>query len=220
MMGLLARIFGSVHKAKKAWRWLRWVLIAVVVAGIISAILVTVRIVSKEKTARVQAEKYSTELQGYYDAQVALNKNKDKKIRDMGIELKKGRKATFTHTIYDAVTGLPIETFESSSEWIDTEIRRNRDETATAPSVDLAQPVAPASLLAPSCPGLRPLGFAAGVDLDGKLAAGIRWRLVPRMVLPLLPDVSLSLEALGTNVLGRPGGLLLADIEFWRPASR
>ena len=220
MIGLLAKILGSKVKAKKAWRWLRWVLFAFAVLGTVSAILVTIRIVAKEKTARVQAEKYSTELQGYYDAQVALNKNKDKKIKDMGIELKSGRKATFTHTIYDPMTGLPMESFTSTSEWTDSELRRNRDESATAPDVNLERPVAPASLLGPSCAGLRPLGFAAGVDLDGGLAAGVRWRLIPRVVLPLLPDVSLSLEALGTDVLGRPGGLLLADIEFWRPASR
>ncbi len=225
MIWLLTKIVGTKGKARKAWRWVRWVLIALAVVAVAIPVAVKVwtektRIIEEETTSRVQAEKYAGEMKDYYDAQVKLNQDKDKKIKDMGIELQTSRKATFTHTIYDPVTGLPTQSWTSTSEWKDSELRRNMDSVATAPSMDLAQPVAPASLLGPSCPGLRPLGFAAGIDLDGGLAAGVRWRLIPRMVLPLLPDVSVSLEALGTDILGRPGGMVIADIEFWRPASR
>ena len=221
MIAWLIKLLGGAGRTKKVWIWLRWVLLAVIALVATAYIVVKVwtektRIIEEEKTARVQAEKYAGELRGYYDAQVALNKDKDKKLRDLTIKLENSRTVKFTHTLLDPVTGLPTEIFETTSEWKDTEERIDRDEVAIAPSVTLVTPVAPASLLGPSCPVLRPLGFVVGMDTSGGLAAGLRWRLVPIVDLPFVSDLSISVEALGVDVLGSPGGLFLADVEFWR----
>ncbi|KKN69418.1 hypothetical protein LCGC14_0441450 [marine sediment metagenome] len=220
MIWILTSILGSPAKAKKMWRWLRWVLLAAIVLAVGSATLTTIRIVAKEKTARVQAEKYAVELQGYYDTAQAAIIHKDRQLKQAREKLKKRKRKKTTHTTFDPVTGLPIDKVETEEEEESESDRSSSSEDARSPDVPIATPTAPASLLAPSCPGLRPLGFAAGIDKDGRLAAGLRWRLIPRVVLPILPDISVSIEGLGTDIMGRPGGMILADIEFWRPASR
>lgn len=173
--------------ARKLLKWirgnLRWILVGlaalgIVVGGVVERWNYSTR--AKHETERSKQENETLR---------EAIRNQEKKISEM-----ENRKVeTTTETVYvktfDPKTGKLLKETRTELSQVKEENDRLRKESGKMPVIRLP------TGWTEKKDGLYPFGGFLAISPAGEIGGGIKWRLVPRLALPFVPDLSLVIGA-------------------------
>jgi hypothetical protein len=162
--------------ARKVWKWitgnLRWILAGLAALGIVvGGVIGHLNVRQENKTLRE-----------------ALRNQEKQSSESEEREVETVTETVYVET-YDAKTGMLLRKTRTELKHVKEENDRLRKKSTKVPAISLPSGAGGKGM------ALYPLGGFVMATPAGELGGGLKWRLIPRLALPFVPDLSLSVGA-------------------------